>query len=748
MRVIEVSMEQRRNERAGTTGDRKKTHRPTVLSGTIPTCENPVTQPGIEPGSPLGGGEQTNCSATVAPLIKWPISARCLNIAVPDCRLVEGDIVVGLLLQYAVVINLASWFTEVVMLGSYEDSNLGLFHTIITSPPMFTCKVSSPRLGVSRGREMEIAVSLEKCCCARDMLRSVCTEAGRVLNLKCCCNWHTVLGKFGTHVLHRQGRDSQYTRVHCQIAPSYRILSRLGTKHKEKAHLNGPPLRQGLKGEVVSRETKIFDHPGCKCSFNCVKDVDKLPTHKRSRNGYALGITPIPQTWTAGLYNVSPWRRLPGGCYVPTLCRPRTSLLLHSENMLIQQFLNVLRYLLPMDHRTLFIISQNFENDVMDYNIPPELRGKVDQPSRMCAQMIILGDAGEMWHLLGAAGAASNWTVRVEFIARQSPHSHSPPTPATLDDLRFGYVTRRDFELTIEKAWKKQVLRDFRIFVYTFFLGNYEDRENQAPGDRHSGEAIERGSPLTQCLGRDSLHRPRIKRTPHPGVAEAQHHHPLQGAREREGERERKPDVDNYCRTGALNMTSVERSGDVSVTPPVLNRNSLHFPVISFLFLFVTDLPWRSRLVRRRSGVREALGSNPKKHVGRGLTSAHVTVNSLYVLCHGACCSLEAGRQAPARTTARLVTLAGARRTAKWPGSDAAFPPGDATSPSILSISGDTESELTGKCRYKSHPAPFHCSSCANTSSALLAAASLSFLHAPALREVPLLVVCPCYRLT
>ncbi|KAJ8867652.1 hypothetical protein PR048_031455 [Dryococelus australis] len=30
----------------------EKTRRPTASSGTIPTCENPVTRPGIEPGSP------------------------------------------------------------------------------------------------------------------------------------------------------------------------------------------------------------------------------------------------------------------------------------------------------------------------------------------------------------------------------------------------------------------------------------------------------------------------------------------------------------------------------------------------------------------------------------------------------------------------------------------------------------------------------------------------------------------------
>ncbi|KAJ8877529.1 hypothetical protein PR048_021984 [Dryococelus australis] len=41
MRVIEVSMEQRRNDGAGETGHPEKTRRPTVSSGTIPTCENP-----------------------------------------------------------------------------------------------------------------------------------------------------------------------------------------------------------------------------------------------------------------------------------------------------------------------------------------------------------------------------------------------------------------------------------------------------------------------------------------------------------------------------------------------------------------------------------------------------------------------------------------------------------------------------------------------------------------------------------
>ncbi|KAJ8868552.1 hypothetical protein PR048_030090 [Dryococelus australis] len=74
MRVIEVNTERRRNDGAGETensrenpptngivrhdshlrksGDPEKAHQPTASSGTIPTCENPVTRPGIEPSSP------------------------------------------------------------------------------------------------------------------------------------------------------------------------------------------------------------------------------------------------------------------------------------------------------------------------------------------------------------------------------------------------------------------------------------------------------------------------------------------------------------------------------------------------------------------------------------------------------------------------------------------------------------------------------------------------------------------------
>ncbi|KAJ8871033.1 hypothetical protein PR048_027337 [Dryococelus australis] len=48
MSAIEVRMEQLRGKREIP----EKTRRPTASSGTIRTCENPVTRPGIEPGSP------------------------------------------------------------------------------------------------------------------------------------------------------------------------------------------------------------------------------------------------------------------------------------------------------------------------------------------------------------------------------------------------------------------------------------------------------------------------------------------------------------------------------------------------------------------------------------------------------------------------------------------------------------------------------------------------------------------------
>ncbi|KAJ8869229.1 hypothetical protein PR048_030801 [Dryococelus australis] len=44
--------DQRRLKERGKREIPEKIRRPTASSGTIPTCENPVTRPGIEPGSP------------------------------------------------------------------------------------------------------------------------------------------------------------------------------------------------------------------------------------------------------------------------------------------------------------------------------------------------------------------------------------------------------------------------------------------------------------------------------------------------------------------------------------------------------------------------------------------------------------------------------------------------------------------------------------------------------------------------
>ncbi|KAJ8880229.1 hypothetical protein PR048_016695 [Dryococelus australis] len=58
--VIEVNMVWHRNKGRGKREIPEKTHRLVTSFCTVPTCENLVTQPGIEPG-----GERANCSASV-----------------------------------------------------------------------------------------------------------------------------------------------------------------------------------------------------------------------------------------------------------------------------------------------------------------------------------------------------------------------------------------------------------------------------------------------------------------------------------------------------------------------------------------------------------------------------------------------------------------------------------------------------------------------------------------------------------
>ncbi|KAJ8869789.1 hypothetical protein PR048_028797 [Dryococelus australis] len=73
MKVIEVNMERRRNEGGGKREIPEKTRRPTASSGTISTCENPVTRPGLnlfrldERRAGDGEPEPTGCHVVTSP---------------------------------------------------------------------------------------------------------------------------------------------------------------------------------------------------------------------------------------------------------------------------------------------------------------------------------------------------------------------------------------------------------------------------------------------------------------------------------------------------------------------------------------------------------------------------------------------------------------------------------------------------------------------------------------------------------
>ncbi|KAJ8870248.1 hypothetical protein PR048_029269 [Dryococelus australis] len=68
MRVIEVNMERRRNEKGqGKREVPEKTRRPTAWSGTTPICKNPVTRPWIEPDSPWWEASRLTAQPT------WPL---------------------------------------------------------------------------------------------------------------------------------------------------------------------------------------------------------------------------------------------------------------------------------------------------------------------------------------------------------------------------------------------------------------------------------------------------------------------------------------------------------------------------------------------------------------------------------------------------------------------------------------------------------------------------------------------------
>ncbi|KAJ8897718.1 hypothetical protein PR048_003068 [Dryococelus australis] len=97
MRMIGVSMEQRRNEGAGKWDIPKKTHRPAASLDTIPTCENPgVTRPGIEPGSPWWEASTLSAQPPRPPWIKRYTISLTVEQRVGEnqdlCAFVRGQI--------------------------------------------------------------------------------------------------------------------------------------------------------------------------------------------------------------------------------------------------------------------------------------------------------------------------------------------------------------------------------------------------------------------------------------------------------------------------------------------------------------------------------------------------------------------------------------------------------------------------------------------------------------------------------
>ncbi|KAJ8884324.1 hypothetical protein PR048_016181 [Dryococelus australis] len=84
LRVIEVNMERRQNEEVGKWEIPEKTRQPAATYGTITTCENPMTRPGIEPGLPWWEG-----SVLIAQP-PWPLNLRKKSLLLPAYVLTDA----------------------------------------------------------------------------------------------------------------------------------------------------------------------------------------------------------------------------------------------------------------------------------------------------------------------------------------------------------------------------------------------------------------------------------------------------------------------------------------------------------------------------------------------------------------------------------------------------------------------------------------------------------------------------------
>ncbi|KAJ8885889.1 hypothetical protein PR048_012095 [Dryococelus australis] len=88
MRMIEVSMKQRRNERAGGRDIPEKTRRPAASSGTIPTCEN-LEWPGREL-NPVIQHHKVNVDVTCIQYGRW-VTTTIMGVAYPDGGIGKGE---------------------------------------------------------------------------------------------------------------------------------------------------------------------------------------------------------------------------------------------------------------------------------------------------------------------------------------------------------------------------------------------------------------------------------------------------------------------------------------------------------------------------------------------------------------------------------------------------------------------------------------------------------------------------------
>ncbi|KAJ8871650.1 hypothetical protein PR048_027977 [Dryococelus australis] len=187
-------MEWHRNEGAGKREILEKTRRPTASSGTIPTCKNPVTRPGIESGSPWL--EASGLTAQPSP---WPLTSRknIAHVRSASCNGVVGCSVAG---RY--------WSQLRVARCRLPQGRVRLFAaalTIAANDPA-TCKPLALALAIL-GRERKLP-------CARSSLVRTSPHVQLPLMFH-----YGISSKLGCVAVFCVGNDSCYSRAASRVLP-------------------------------------------------------------------------------------------------------------------------------------------------------------------------------------------------------------------------------------------------------------------------------------------------------------------------------------------------------------------------------------------------------------------------------------------------------------------------------------------------------------------------------------------------